>query len=116
MAYDASPYVELAVLQEDIGEVSARAPRGADVDVDLSMVRDPFGEFVVVGRYTAWDLWRYSLGVELQEVDRRLGSAKEAGAATPSTVAGLRRPMGGFFSQAASFRFKPATRWRVCKA
>ena len=72
MAYDASPYVELAVLQEDIGEVLTKSPRGADVDVHLSMVRDPFGEFVVVGRYTAWDLWRYSLGVDLQEVDRRL--------------------------------------------
>ncbi|NNE19257.1 MAG: hypothetical protein HKN10_12355 [Myxococcales bacterium] len=72
MAYDASPYVELAVLQEDIGEVLTKSPRGADVDVHLSMVRDPFGEFVVVGRYTAWDLWRYSLDVDLQEVDRRL--------------------------------------------
>ena len=71
-AYDASPYVELAVMQDDIGEVSAKSLLGADVDPDLSMVRDPFGEFVVVSRYTAWDVWRYSLGVELEEVDRRL--------------------------------------------
>jgi hypothetical protein len=41
--------------------------------MELSMVRDPVGELVVVGRYTSWNLWRYSLGVELQEVDRRLG-------------------------------------------
>ena len=73
MAYDASPYVELAVVQEGVGEVFTKSPRGADVDVDLSMVRDPFGEFVVVGRYASWDVWRYSVGVELQEVDRRLG-------------------------------------------
>jgi|GEM_PF-1972242 len=73
VAYDASPYVELAVLQEDIGDVLTKSLRGADVDADLSMVRDPFGEFIVVSRYTSWDLWRYSLGVELQEVDRRLG-------------------------------------------
>jgi len=73
VAYDASPYVELAVLQEDIGDVLTKSLRGADVDADLSMVRDPFGEFIVISRYTSWDVWRYSLGVELQEVDRRLG-------------------------------------------
>jgi hypothetical protein len=59
-------------MQDDIGEVSGKSLLGADVDADLSMVRDPFGEFVVVSRYTAWDVWRYSLGVELKEVDRRL--------------------------------------------
>jgi hypothetical protein len=73
MAYDASPYVELAVVQEGIGDVFTKSARGADVDMDLSMVRDPSGAFVVVGRYTSWDLWRYSLGVELEEVDRRIG-------------------------------------------
>ncbi|MBT8464887.1 MAG: putative metal-binding motif-containing protein [Deltaproteobacteria bacterium] len=72
IAYDASPYVELAVLQADVGDLFGKSLRGADADVSLSMVRDSFGEFVVVGRYTAWDLWRYALGADLQEVDRRL--------------------------------------------
>jgi hypothetical protein len=73
MAYDASPYIELAVLQADVGDLFSKSLRGADADVFLSMVRDPFGEFVVVGRYTAWDLWRYALDADLEEVDRRLG-------------------------------------------
>jgi hypothetical protein len=60
-------------VQEDIGDILTKSLLGADVDMELSMVRDPVGELVVVGRYTSWDLWRYSLGVELQEVDRRLG-------------------------------------------
>jgi hypothetical protein len=72
-AYDASPYVELAVMQEDIGEVSGKSLLGAEVDADLSMVRDPFGEFVIVSRYSAWDVWRYALGIELEEIGRRLG-------------------------------------------
>jgi hypothetical protein len=72
-AYDASPYVELAVMQEDIGQVSGKSLLGAEVDADLSMVRDPFGEFVIVSRYSAWDVWRYALGIELEEIGRRLG-------------------------------------------
>jgi len=75
VAYDATPYVEVAVVDEEQGLVpgmSASVNRGS-IDLDLSMLRDAFGEFVVVGEKDSWSVWRYALGVELEEVDRRIG-------------------------------------------
>lgn len=73
VAYDASPYLEVALVQEDIGEVSAVSYARGSGEMRLYMLRDPTGDFVVVGRDANWDVWRYSLGVDLELEEVRLG-------------------------------------------
>jgi hypothetical protein len=81
VAYDASPYVELGIVQEDLGDVLTASYLREPGEISLSMVQDPAGDIVVAGRDANWDVWRYSLGVELalEEVRRGFGAGGRRG-------------------------------------